>query len=134
MKGSLQEKHGTFYVVVNYKDEYGKPKSKWISTGLRVQNNKTKAKEEMKKILKNLDQNPENLTKKDLTDDIYFIDFLHSYLPLKKQCCRQAPNMLPESPAFPSGRDHTNWPRNSKRLASRGNQKGAPRFLPSHKQ
>ena len=85
VKGSLQEKHGTFYVVVNYKDEYGKPKAKWISTGLRVQNNKTKAKEEMKKILKNLDQNPENLTKKDLTDDIYFIDFLHSYLPLKKQ-------------------------------------------------
>ena len=45
-KGSLQSSHGTWYVVVSYKDEYGKPKTKWISTGLKVANNKTKAKEE----------------------------------------------------------------------------------------
>ena len=40
-KGSLQQRHGTWYVVVGYKDEFGKPKQKWISTGLRVNNNKT---------------------------------------------------------------------------------------------
>ena len=55
MKGSLQVKHGTYYVVVNYKDEYGKPKQKWITTNLKEKGNKTKAKEEMRKILKNLD-------------------------------------------------------------------------------
>lgn len=43
--GSLLSKHGTWYVVVSFKDEFGKPKQKWISTGLRVANNKTKAKQ-----------------------------------------------------------------------------------------
>ena len=51
-KGSLQQKHGTWYVVVNHKDEFGKPKQKWITTNLRVNNNKTIAKQEIKKILK----------------------------------------------------------------------------------
>ena len=54
-KGSLQQKHGTWYVVVSYKDEFGKPKTRWINTNLRVDNNKTIAKKEMNKILKNLD-------------------------------------------------------------------------------
>ena len=27
-KGSLQQKHGTWYVVVSYKDEFDKPKTK----------------------------------------------------------------------------------------------------------
>ncbi len=85
MKGSLQTKHGTFYVVVNYKDEFGKPKQKWINTGLKEQGNKTKAKEEMRKILKNLDTNSEVFKEKDFTEDILFVDFLQSYLPIKKQ-------------------------------------------------
>ena len=28
-KGSLQQRHGTWYVVVGYKDEFGKPKQKY---------------------------------------------------------------------------------------------------------
>lgn len=52
MKGSLQVSHGTYYVVVNYKDEFGKPKQKWISTELKEQGNKTKARAKMKEILK----------------------------------------------------------------------------------
>ena len=85
IKGSLQVSHGTYYVVVNYKDEYGKPKQKWISTKLRVGNNKTKAKEEMKTILKNLDLDKEIKQDIDNSQDVYFVDFLKSYLEIKKQ-------------------------------------------------
>lgn len=84
-KGSLQQRHGTWYVVVGFKDEFGKPKQKWISTGLRVSNNKTKAKEEMKKILKNLDLTKQVQKKKDEQTDFYFVDFLNGYLQVKKQ-------------------------------------------------
>lgn len=84
-KGSLQQRHGTWYVVVGYKDEFGKPKQKWISTGLRINNNKTKAKIEMKKILKNLDLPKQIEQSKEITQDILFVDFLNSYLQVKKQ-------------------------------------------------
>ena len=84
-KGSLQQRHGTWYVVVGYKDEFGKPKQKWISTGLRVNNNKTKAKIEMKKILKNLDLPKQIEQSKEITQDILFVDFLNRYLQVKKQ-------------------------------------------------
>ena len=82
--GSLQSKHGTWYVVVSYKDEFGKPKTKWINTGLRVDNNKTKAKELMKSILKTLDINKETQSK-ETTEDVLFTDFLYSFLEIKKQ-------------------------------------------------
>ena len=85
MKGSLQVKHGTYYVVVNYKDEYGKPKQKWITTNLIEKGNKTKAKEEMRKILKNLDLDDDVFKEAEKTEDILFVDFLQSYLPIKKQ-------------------------------------------------
>lgn len=84
-KGSLQAKHGTWYVVVSYKDEFGKPKTKWISTGLRVQNNKTKAKEEMKTILKNLELDKEITAEKEISQEVLFTDFLKSFLEIKKQ-------------------------------------------------
>lgn len=84
-KGSLQQRHGTWYVVVSFKDEFGKPKQKWISTKLRVGNNKTKAKKEMKNILKNLDLNKEIRQDRENSQDLYFVDFLKSYLEIKKQ-------------------------------------------------
>lgn len=84
-RGSLQQKHGTWYVVISYKDEFGKPRTKWISTKLRVGNNKTKAKEEMKTILKNLDLDKEIKQDIDNSQDVYFVDFLKSYLEIKKQ-------------------------------------------------
>ena len=60
-KGSLQINHGIYFVVISYKDEFGKPKTKWISTGLKVDNNKTKAKQEMKRILKEYEENESSL-------------------------------------------------------------------------
>lgn len=83
MKGSLQVSHGSYYVVVNYKDEFGKPKQKWIPTGLKEQGNKTKAKEKMKEILKEF--NPANeVVKMNTQEDILFVDFLKTYLDIKK--------------------------------------------------
>ena len=84
-KGSLQQNHGTWYVVVSYKDEFGKPKTRWISTNLRVDNNRTLAKKEMNKILKNLDMSKEIEQTKDISTDVFFIDFLFRFLEVKKQ-------------------------------------------------
>jgi len=85
-KGSLQINHGLYYVVISYKDEFGKPKTKWISTGLKAENNKTKAKQEMRRILKEFEENESNLlAPKNLADEIYFVDFLKNFLPTKKQ-------------------------------------------------
>ena len=41
--GSVQEKNGRFYFVLNLYDANGKRKIKWISTGLTVRGNKRKA-------------------------------------------------------------------------------------------
>lgn len=41
--GSIQIKNGKYYAVLNIRDENGKKKQKWISSGLEVKNNKRKA-------------------------------------------------------------------------------------------
>lgn len=41
--GHLQEKKGLYYIVLNFMDENGKRKPKWIATGLPVKGNKRKA-------------------------------------------------------------------------------------------
>ena len=41
--GHLQEKNGYFYVVLSYKDNHGKRRTKWIPTGYPVKGNKKKA-------------------------------------------------------------------------------------------
>lgn len=84
IKGSLQVSHGTYYVVVNYKDEYGKPKQKWISTELKEKGNKTKAKQKMKEILKSFDINQNLNNEQNSNEDILFVDFLKNFLAIKK--------------------------------------------------
>ena len=84
IKGSLQVSHGTYYVVVNYKDEYGKPKQKWISTELREKGNKTKAKQKIKEILKSFDINQNLNNEQNSNKDILFVDFLKNFLAIKK--------------------------------------------------
>ena len=44
MKGSLKIKRGIYYAVINYNDEFGKYKQKWISTGLKERATKRKHK------------------------------------------------------------------------------------------
>ncbi len=41
--GHLQEKKGNYYIVLNYKDDKGKRRTKWIATGLPTKGNKKKA-------------------------------------------------------------------------------------------
>lgn len=41
--GSLQEKSGKWYIVLNLKDERGKRKQKWINTNLTIRGNKKNA-------------------------------------------------------------------------------------------
>lgn len=84
IKGSLQVSHGTYYVVVNYKDEYGKPKQKWISTELREKGNKTKAKQKMKEILKSFDISQNLHNEQNSNEDVLFVDFLKNFLAIKK--------------------------------------------------
>ena len=43
--GHLQEKKGKYYIVLSFKDENGKRKTQWKSTGLTVKGNKKKAEE-----------------------------------------------------------------------------------------
>ena len=43
VSGHLQIKKEYYYIVLNYFDEHGKRKSKWISTGLPIKNNKKRA-------------------------------------------------------------------------------------------
>ena len=43
MKGNVYEKSGYWYVVLNYKGRDGKPKNKWIKTGLKTRGNKKNA-------------------------------------------------------------------------------------------
>ena len=74
IKGSLQVSHGTYYVVVNYKDEYGKPKQKWISTELREKGNKTKKKKKMKEFLKSFEINQNLHNEQNLNEDVLFME------------------------------------------------------------
>lgn len=51
MNGSIQIKKGYLYAVINYKDEAGKTKYKWIATGLKERGNRKAAKEILDKAL-----------------------------------------------------------------------------------
>lgn len=46
--GSLQVKNGIYYAVLNLKDENGKRKQKWISTGLPIKGNKRRAEKSLR--------------------------------------------------------------------------------------
>ncbi len=45
MTGTIQVKKGYLYAVINYKDEAGKTKYKWIATGLKERGNRKAVKE-----------------------------------------------------------------------------------------
>ena len=51
MTGSLQQKSGYYYMVLNFKDKYGRRKPKWISTGLKIKGNRRKAEAMLRETL-----------------------------------------------------------------------------------
>ncbi|MFU1797907.1 MULTISPECIES: tyrosine-type recombinase/integrase [Paenibacillaceae] len=77
--GHLQEKKGYFYIVLNYKDELGKRKNKWISTGLPVKGNKKKAEALLVEARKNF-ESPQQADK----ENLLFSDFMLQWLEMMK--------------------------------------------------
>lgn len=56
MKASVQLKNGMYYVVISYKDNLGKHKAKWVSTGLKDGAGKRKLEEKRKAILADFEE------------------------------------------------------------------------------
>ena len=52
--GSVQVKKGYYYAVLNLIGPNGKPKQRWIATGLTEKGNKRKAVQRMKEIIAEL--------------------------------------------------------------------------------
>lgn len=79
MTGSLQIKNGKYYAVINFKDNEGKRKQKWVSLDMEAKNNKRKAEQALKKLI------AEYETKKiDITNKQSFSDFMGEWLKVIK--------------------------------------------------
>jgi len=76
--GHLQEKKGKYYIVLNFKDENGKRKTQWKSTGLTVKGNKKKA-EEMLQTARQQFVPPHQIK-----EGIMFSDYLEKWVELHK--------------------------------------------------
>ena len=84
MKGSLQKKHGKYYVVVYQKDENGKLRQKWIPTGISSKGNTvTKATAAMHRILNELEKETVKAAGT-FVEKINFIDALYDWVEFKK--------------------------------------------------
>lgn len=84
MKGSLQKKHGKYYVVVYQKDENGKLRQKWIPTGISEKGrNQTKADAALHRILTELEaQNAKSTSF--LVTKLKFVEALLAWVEYKK--------------------------------------------------
>ena len=84
MKGSLQKKHGKYYVVVYQKDENGKLHQKWIPTGISEKGrNQTKADAALHRILTELEaQNAKSTSF--LVTKLKFVEALLAWVEYKK--------------------------------------------------
>lgn len=80
--GHLQEKNGTFYMVLNYTASDGKRKSKWISTKLPVKGNKKKAEQLLAETRQSFvpPEKSANIT----SSDMLFTDFMKLWLAIAK--------------------------------------------------
>lgn len=72
--GSVQAKNGKYYAVLNYKDDFGKRRQKWIGTGYAIRGNKKKAERFLEDQL--AAWNEKNIQYCDLTVDKYFENWL----------------------------------------------------------
>lgn len=79
MTGSLQQKNGKYYAVINVKDKNGHRKPKWVRTGLKVKGNKKKAEKFLRDTIKEYEAK-EGL----ISTDTLFSDFVLHWLKLKK--------------------------------------------------
>ena len=77
--GHLQVKKGYYYVVISYKDNKGRRKSKWHATGLPEKGNKRKAEAELLRIRSSFVPPPEP---DELCSDMLFADYLLQWLDI----------------------------------------------------
>ena len=77
--GRLQEKKGHYYIVLSFKDESGKNKTKWISTGLLIKGNKKRAETLLLEARMNF-VIPTQLSE----DDVSFAQFMKNWLEIVK--------------------------------------------------
>lgn len=81
--GHLREQNGYFQMVLSFKDEAGKRKTKSISTGLPIKGNKRRAEAMLMEMRKNFEN---GIVTKDIAQkgDILFADFLLDWLEMMK--------------------------------------------------
>lgn len=79
MTGSLQIKNDKYYAVLNFKDNDGKRKQKWISLDMEVKNNKRKAEQALKKLVAEYESK-----KTDIINKQTFSDFMGEWLKVIK--------------------------------------------------
>lgn len=85
MKGSLQVKNGKYYAVLSVKDDTGKFKKVWVSTGLTEKGNKRKAEQKLNEIIVEYSSKEIMTTKRtDHSNDILFGDYLKQWLESRK--------------------------------------------------
>ena len=80
MTGSLQEKNGKYYAVLNFKDSDGKRKQKWFPTEFEIKRNKKRA----EKVLRELLEQYENEDLTSANKKIPFSTFIKSWLDINK--------------------------------------------------
>lgn len=79
MTGSLQIKGDKYYAVLNFKDNGGKRKQKWVSLDMPVKNNKRKAEQALKKIVAECESK-----KTDFFNNQTFAEFMGEWLKVIK--------------------------------------------------
>lgn len=79
MTGSLQEKSGIYYMVLNTY-ENGKRKLRWISTGLPVKGNKRKAEQLLRETLRKYETQGEPIR-----TDVTFADYVRHWLTIAQR-------------------------------------------------
>ncbi len=85
MTGTIQEKNGKLYAVLNYKEADGSPMRKWVSTGLPIRGNRKKAESMLPGIIE------EHLYLEPvITAKVYFIDYIREWLAHKENTIQQS--------------------------------------------
>ena len=75
MTGSLQKKHGKYYVVVRIPDGAGGTKTKWINTGVSSEgNHKREAQKRQREILAQLEEDAKQVKPKHDTSFAYYVN------------------------------------------------------------
>ena len=84
MTGSVQSKHGYWYVVLQYKGKNGKHQYKWVSTGIPSPGNKKKAQALISEKIKEFQYVEFD------EDDILLTDYIQDWLIEKRITIKQS--------------------------------------------